>query len=162
MDSLSRVGLGVDTHRLNPGKGLSLGLVHFPCDFEIEAHSDGDVVVHAIIDSLLGAAALGDLGEYYPGNDTWKDASGDRMLRHCASVLQDAKMVPFNLDVTVICEKIRIKPYRQAMREALAEVLGMATSHVSVKATTTDGLGFAGRGEGIAAMCVSLIRPVTT
>ncbi len=125
----------------------------------MEATSDGDVAAHALCDALLGAAALGDLGEHFPSDDPrWQDADSMEMLRTVVALLAEAGWVPSSVDVTVVAETVRVAPHRPAMRDRIAAVLGLDVSAVSVKATTTDGLGFLGAGDAIAATAVATIR----
>jgi 2-C-methyl-D-erythritol 2,4-cyclodiphosphate synthase len=154
-----RVGQGFDVHAFGPGDHVMLGGVRIPHDRGLTAHSDGDVALHALCDALLGAAALGDIGRHFPPSDqTWRNAEGRLLLDRVAGLLADAGWRPVNADVTVICERPRLAPHIPAMREAIGEVLGIGTDCVSVKATTTERLGFCGRGEGIAAQAVVLIQ----
>ena len=153
-----RIGSGFDVHAFGDGDHLLLGGVRIPFERGILAHSDGDVVIHALCDALLGALALGDIGQHFPPSDPqWKDADSRRFLRHCALLLDQHGWMLGNADITVICERPRIGPHAQAMRDNLAEDLGVEPSHVSIKATTTETLGFTGRGEGIAAHAVVLL-----
>jgi 2-C-methyl-D-erythritol 2,4-cyclodiphosphate synthase len=153
-----RVGLGVDAHRLVPGRPLLLGGVAIPHDRGLAGHSDGDAAIHAAIDALLGAASLGDIGDHFPSSDErYRDVSSRLLLREVAARLAQAGWRIVNLDLVIIAERPKLAPYRAAMREALATDLGVKVEAVSIKATTTDGLGFTGRGEGIAAQAVALI-----
>lgn len=155
----TRTGQGFDAHAFGPGDHLVLGGVRIPFERGIEAHSDGDVALHALCDALLGAAALGDIGGHFPpGDERWRGADSKALLRRVSQMLQERGWQAGNCDVTVVCERPRIAPFVQAMREAIAGELGLPTEAVSVKATTTDGLGFCGRGEGIAAMAVAQIE----
>ena len=154
-----RVGLGVDAHRLVPGRPLLLGGVAIPHDRGLAGHSDGDAAIHAAIDALLGAASLGDIGDHFPSSDErYRDVSSRLLLREVAARLAQAGWRIVNLDLVIIAERPKLAPYRAAMREALATDLGVKVEAVSIKATTTDGLGFAGRGEGLAATAVALVR----
>lgn len=154
-----RTGQGFDAHAFGPGDHLVLGGVRIPFERGIEADSDGDVALHALCDALLGAAALGDIGGHFPpGDERWRGADSKALLRRVSQMLQERGWQAGNCDVTVVCERPRIAPFVQAMREAIAGELGLPTEAVSVKATTTDGLGFCGRGEGIAAMAVAQIE----
>jgi 2-C-methyl-D-erythritol 2,4-cyclodiphosphate synthase len=147
-----RVGIGYDSHRFAEGRRLVLGGVEIEHDRGLEGHSDADVVAHAIIDALLGAAGLGDLGEHFPPSDeTWRDADSIDLLRTVVGML-DAPVG--NVDVSVICEAPRLGERRAEMQHNLSEVLG---APVSVKATTNEGMGFVGRGEGIACVAVALL-----
>jgi 2-C-methyl-D-erythritol 2,4-cyclodiphosphate synthase len=156
-----RVGLGVDVHAFAaPGDGrrLILGGVEIPSDRGLLGHSDADVLAHAITDALLGAAGLEDIGHYFPDTDpTWKDADSVGLLRAARRIVGDAWEVA-NVDAVVVCERPKIREHRQAMRENLAGALGVEYSQVSVRGTTSERLGFAGRGEGIAAQAVCLLQ----
>ena len=155
-----RIGSGFDVHAFGEGDHLMLGGVRVPHERGVQAHSDGDVVIHALCDALLGALALGDIGTHFPPSDPqWKDADSRLFLRHCALLLDQHGWTLANADITVICERPRIGPHALAMRELLAADLGAAIGPVSVKATTTEKLGFTGRGEGIAAQAVVLLAP---
>ena len=154
-----RVGQGLDVHAFEPGEHVMLGGVRIPHSHGIAAHSDGDVALHALCDALLGAAALGDIGVHFPPSEArWAGASSRELLAAVRDLLAADGWRPVNTDLTIACEKPRIGPHVPAMREAIANVLGIDSGAVSVKATTTEGLGFCGRGEGIAAMAVALIR----
>lgn len=153
-----RIGSGFDVHAFGDGDHLMLGGVRIAFDRGIVAHSDGDVVIHALCDALLGALALGDIGTHFPPADPqWKDADSRRFLRHCAMLLDQHGWTLANADVTVICERPKIGPHAEAMRGNLAADLGVSIGQVSVKATTTESLGFTGRSEGIAAQAVVLL-----
>ena len=154
-----RVGTGYDVHRLAEGEELWLCGVRIEHSHGLAGHSDADVAIHALVDALLGAIGAGDIGQHFPPSDEqWRGASSDRFLRHAASLVAEAGYVVGNVDLTIICEAPRIGPHRQAMRMQLAELIGVDMAVVSVKATTTEGLGFTGRREGIAAQAaVSLI-----
>ncbi|MGH8874651.1 MAG: 2-C-methyl-D-erythritol 2,4-cyclodiphosphate synthase [Acidimicrobiia bacterium] len=154
-----RVGLGVDAHRFGGKPPLRLGGVVVDEDLGVEATSDGDVVAHALADALLGAAALGDLGSHYPSSDRrWRDADSLGLLAQVAARVREEGVEPVYADVTVVAEQVRIAPHRQAMRERLADALGLPVESISVKATTTDGLGLIGAGEGLAALAVVTVR----
>lgn len=154
-----RVGQGLDVHAFGPGDHVMLGAVRIPHELGLAAHSDGDVILHALCDALLGAAALGDIGQHFPpGEERWRDADSSHLLACVLDLLSTLNWLPVNVDLTVACERPRIAPHVPAMREAIAGVLGLATDAVSVKATTTEKLGFCGRGEGIAALAVVLVR----
>jgi 2-C-methyl-D-erythritol 2,4-cyclodiphosphate synthase len=154
-----RVGQGLDVHAFGPGEHVMLGAVRIPHEQGLAAHSDGDVVLHALCDALLGAAALGDIGQHFPpGEERWRDADSLQLLARVLELLSAPNWLPVNVDLTVACERPRIAPHIPAMREAIAGALGLATDAVSVKATTTEKLGFCGRGEGIAALAVVLVR----
>lgn len=153
-----RIGQGFDVHAFGEGDHLMLGGVRVPHERGVVAHSDGDVVIHALCDAMLGALALGDIGTHFPPSDPqWRDADSRSFLRHCEGLIRARGFVVGNADVTVICERPKVGPHAQAMRECLAADLGVAIDLVSVKATTTEALGFTGRREGIAAMAVCLL-----
>ncbi len=155
-----RVGMGYDVHRLAEGEELWLGGIRIEHERGLAGHSDADVALHAIVDALLGAIANGDIGSHFPPSDPqWKGASSDRFLAHAARLVTDAGYAVGNIDLTIICEAPKIGPHRQAMRERIAALLGVDINAISVKATTTERLGFTGRGEGIAAQAIaSVIR----
>jgi 2-C-methyl-D-erythritol 2,4-cyclodiphosphate synthase len=153
-----RIGQGFDVHAFGEGNHLMLGGVRVPHTQGVLAHSDGDVVLHALCDALLGALALGDIGRHFPPTDPrWKDADSRAFLRHCAGLLRERGWKLGNADVTVICERPRIGPHADAMRVLIAEDLGVAVDAISIKATTSETLGFTGRGEGIAAQAACLL-----
>lgn len=159
VNSQIRTGMGFDVHRLVSGEELWLCGVRIPHDKGLSGHSDADVAIHALVDALLGAIAAGDIGDHFPPSDPqWKGASSDRFLAHAASLVPKAGFAIGNVDVTIICEAPKIGPHKQAMREALARILGIDTGLVSVKATTTERLGMTGRGEGIAAQAVATVH----
>jgi 2-C-methyl-D-erythritol 4-phosphate cytidylyltransferase/2-C-methyl-D-erythritol 2,4-cyclodiphosphate synthase len=155
-----RIGSGYDVHRLAPGRDLWLCGIKLEHDRGLEGHSDADVAIHALVDALLGALGAGDIGQHFPPSDPqWAGASSDRFLAHAASLVAEAGYAIGNVDVTIVCEAPKIGPHREAMRARLADMLGVDIGAVSVKATTTEKLGFTGRGEGIAAQAVvSLYR----
>ena len=154
-----RIGSGYDVHAFAPDRPLVLGGVTIPFEPGLSGHSDGDTVLHAIVDALLGAAALGDIGTYFPSSDArWKDQPGSVFLAHTRSLLQQHNWTISNIDATVVAERPKLSPYIAAMRAHVAEHLHLALDQVSIKATTTDGLGFAGRQEGIACYAVALIE----
>jgi 2-C-methyl-D-erythritol 2,4-cyclodiphosphate synthase len=154
-----RVGIGYDVHRTAPGRALVLGGVTFESEWGLEGHSDADVVAHAIGDALLGALALGDLGQHFPpGDPRWKDASSLDLLGRIRVMLEERGARVVNVDAAVVAEAPRLAPVRERMREKLARALGIDTGAVSVKATTNEGLGAVGRGEGIAAWAVALVE----
>ncbi len=156
--SAMRIGHGFDVHAFGEGDHLMLGGVRVGFDRGVLAHSDGDVVLHALCDAMLGAAALGDIGRHFPPADPrWKDADSRVFLRHSAALLRERGWQVGNADITVVCEQPKIGPHADAMRALIAEDLGIDRDAVSVKATTTEGLGATGRGEGIAAHAVCLI-----
>ncbi len=153
-----RIGHGFDVHAFGDGDHLMLGGVRIAFERGVIAHSDGDVVIHAMCDALLGALALGDIGRHFPPSDLqWKGVDSRVFLRHCNALIRERGWMPGNADITVICERPKIATHVDAMRVLLAAELGIELDAVSVKATTTEHLGFTGRGEGIAAHAVCLI-----
>lgn len=153
-----RVGQGFDVHRLEAGDGVTLGGVRIACPYRVVAHSDGDVLVHALCDALLGAAGLGDIGHWFPDSDArFKGADSRALLREVVRQLTQRGWQVANADMTLIAEAPRVAPHVAAMRRRLAKDLGVAPAAVNVKATTTEGLGFTGRKEGVAAQAVALI-----
>lgn len=153
-----RIGQGFDVHAFGRGDHIMLGGVRVPHTHGVEAHSDGDVVIHALCDAMLGALALGDIGQHFPPSDMrWKDAASLDFLRHCNGLLAERGWQVGNCDVTVVCERPKVGPHAPAMRALLAAELGIALDAVSIKATTSEKLGFTGRGEGIAAQAVCLL-----
>ena len=157
-----RVGVGYDAHRLVAGRPLILGGVRIPFEAGLDGHSDADVLSHAACDALLGAAALGDLGAHFPSSDpTWRGASSLDFVRRVRELLAEAGWEVANLDAVIIAQEPKLASYFAAMRQNVAEALGIEIGQVSVKATTTDGLGFAGRGEGMAAQAVALVLPLS-
>jgi 2-C-methyl-D-erythritol 2,4-cyclodiphosphate synthase len=154
-----RVGLGVDAHVLEDGLPLVLGGVVFDHPRGLAGHSDGDVIAHALIDALLGAADLGDIGSFFPsGDEQYRDASSLDLLWKAYREVRDAGWELVNADCVLIGEEPRIEHSREEMSEALCEAIAVESGRVSVRATTTDGLGFTGRGEGLAAQAVALLR----
>jgi 2-C-methyl-D-erythritol 2,4-cyclodiphosphate synthase len=156
---MSLVGIGFDSHRLVAGRKLILGGVNVPNDRGLDGHSDADVLAHAVIDALLGAAGLGDIGEHYPDTDErWRDADSMQLLADVVRRVREAGLQPVNVDCTVVLEAPKLAPYRQAIRARLAEVLGLDVARVNVKASTGEGMGFVGRGEGVAALATAGLR----
>ena len=154
-----RIGSGFDVHAFGEGDHLVLGGVRIPFERGIVAHSDGDVLVHALCDALLGALELGDIGQHFPPSDArWKDADSLQFLRHCILLVDQHGYRLANADLTAICERPKIGPHAEAMRAVLAREMGVAVGQVSIKATTSERLGFTGRGEGIAAQAVVLLE----
>ena len=154
-----RTGVGFDVHAFAGNGPIMLGGVAVPHARGLAGHSDADVVLHALTDALLGAAGLGDIGEHFPPSDPqWKGASSDRFLAHAVALLSAAGALVDHVDCTIIAEAPKVGPYRAQMRARIAEIAGLTVDQVSVKATTTEGLGFTGRGEGIAAQAVASIR----
>ena len=157
-----RIGLGVDAHRFAEGIPLVLAGVDFPGEPGLAGHSDGDVISHALIDALLGAAGKGDIGELFPSSDPhWLDASSIRLLQRSYEVVRVAGFELVNADCVLVGEEPRIAGVRKAMCARLAGAMGVDLDRVSVRATTTDQLGFTGRGEGLAAIAVALLSPAS-
>ncbi|MDP1912693.1 bifunctional 2-C-methyl-D-erythritol 4-phosphate cytidylyltransferase/2-C-methyl-D-erythritol 2,4-cyclodiphosphate synthase [Brevundimonas sp.] len=155
----TRVGQGFDAHRWGPGTSVWLCGVEIPHDQTLVGHSDADAGLHALTDAILGAMGDGDIGDHFPPTDPqWKGASSDRFLIHAVERLAARGGRLVNVDVTLICERPKVKPHRQAMRERLAELLSLPLDAVSVKATTTEAMGFTGRGEGLAAQAIATIE----
>jgi 2-C-methyl-D-erythritol 4-phosphate cytidylyltransferase/2-C-methyl-D-erythritol 2,4-cyclodiphosphate synthase len=154
----TRTGMGYDVHRLAVGEQLWLGGVKIEHDKGLAGHSDADVLLHALTDALLGTIAAGDIGDHFPPSDPqWRGAASARFVKYAASLIADKGGIIHNVDMTVICEAPKIKPHREAIQRNIAEILSIAMDQVSVKATTTEGLGFAGRKEGIAAQAIATI-----
>lgn len=152
------VGIGYDSHRLVSGRRLILGGVEIPYELGLEGHSDADVLTHAVIDALLGAAGMGDIGEYFPDIDERnKDADSICLLTDVMDLLRDADLEPVNVDVTIVMEHPKLGPYRAAIRTQLGVTLKLREERVNVKATTGEGIGFVGRGEGVAALAVATV-----
>jgi len=158
-ESVARVGLGYDIHRLVTGRPLVLAGVTLPWDLGLEGHSDGDVICHVVADALLGAAGLGDIGQYFPSDDEkWRGASSIKLLGGLGTMLEQDGFTVHNIDVTVILEVPRIGPYRTEMIANLAEAVGLPAAQVGLKAKGNDGLGPVGAGEAIAAIAVALVE----
>lgn len=154
-----RIGHGYDVHRLVPGRKLILGGVEIPFEKGLDGHSDADVLLHALADAILGAAALGDIGKLFPDNAQWtKNMDSRKILRGAVEAAADHGFAPENCDCTLIAQKPKLAPYIEQMRKIIAQTMEIDISCVSVKATTEEGLGFSGRGEGIAAHAVVLLR----
>lgn len=150
-----RVGMGYDVHRLTEDRALILGGVEIPYEKGLLGHSDADVLLHAIMDALLGAAALGDIGKHFPDTDSaYKGASSIELLKQVGTLLEDACYLIDNIDATIIAQKPKMRDYIDTMRKNIAEALGLSLEQVSVKATTEEGLGFTGTGEGISAQAI--------
>ncbi|MGK7312598.1 MAG: 2-C-methyl-D-erythritol 2,4-cyclodiphosphate synthase [Candidatus Longimicrobiales bacterium M2_2A_002] len=153
-----RAGIGYDSHRFAEGRRLVLGGVEIPHGRGLAGHSDADAVAHAVADALLGAAALGDIGAHFPPEDeAWRDADSIALLRRVTERVRGAGYRPSNVDVTVVCEAPRLAPHIEAMRDRLAGALGLDRGAVAVKATTNEGMGWIGRGEGIGALAVAML-----
>jgi 2-C-methyl-D-erythritol 2,4-cyclodiphosphate synthase len=156
---MSLSGIGYDCHRLLAGRRLILGGVEIPHDRGLEGHSDADVLTHAVIDALLGAAGLGDIGEHFPDTDErYRDADSLALLASTVRSVVAASLEIVNVDCTVVLETPRLGPHRQAIRERLAATLALPVQRVNVKATTGEGMGFVGRSEGIAALAIASLR----
>lgn len=156
-----RVGMGYDVHRLVPERDLIIGGVKIPYEKGLLGHSDADVLLHAIMDALLGAAALGDIGKHFPDNDpAYKGADSLMLLGRVGEILSEEGYVIENIDSTIIAQKPKMAPHIEQMRRNIADTLGLDISRVNVKATTEEGLGFTGTGEGISAQAVALIMSV--
>ena len=157
-----RVGLGYDVHKLVEGRGLIIGGVNIPYEKGLLGHSDADVLLHAISDALLGAAALGDIGKHFPDTDPkYKGADSLKLLEHVGQLLEENLYIIENIDATIIAQRPKMAPHIQTMRENIAEALGIEVDQVNVKATTEEGLGFTGTGEGISSQAVCLIEKIT-
>ena len=153
-----RIGQGFDVHKFAPERELILCGVKIPCEYGLLGHSDADVAIHAVMDALLGAVASGDIGVHFPDSDAaYKGADSMKLFRHVLELPEVAAYKVMNCDVTIIAQKPKLAPYRQAMRECIAAVAGWDVDRVSVKFTTTEKLGFTGRGEGIAASAAVLL-----
>lgn len=153
-----RVGMGYDVHKLTEGRKLILGGVDIPWEKGLLGHSDADVLIHAVMDALLGAAALGDIGKHFPDTDpAYKGISSVKLLIHVARLLREHGYEVGNIDATVIAQKPKMAPHIPQMRKNMAEALGIPESKINVKATTEEGLGFTGRGEGIASQAICLL-----
>jgi 2-C-methyl-D-erythritol 2,4-cyclodiphosphate synthase len=155
---VTRAGIGYDCHRLADGRRLVIGGVEIPHERGLDGHSDSDVLAHAVIDALLGAAGLGDIGEHFPDTDErWRDADSIGLLEAVVGMVAGAGLVVENVDCTVMMEAPKLAPHRQAIRASLARALGLETGRVNVKATTGERMGFVGRGEGVAALAVAAV-----
>ena len=157
-----RVGIGYDVHAFGAGDHVLLGGVRIAHSRGVIAHSDGDVALHALCDALLGAMALGDIGEHFPDSDPrWKGADSRRFLRHCAALLQEHGWQVVNADLTILAQAPRIGAHRAQMRQNIADDLGLGVDRINVKATTTEELGALGRGEGLACQAIVLLEAAT-
>lgn len=145
-----RIGNGFDFHRIQTGNGMMLGGVWTACPFRVIAHSDGDVIIHTLVDAILGALAMGDIGTLFPDSDpTWKEAKSSIFLQKALEIMHEKEFVISNIDLTVICEHPKIKPIRTQIVENLQNEMNLQEGQISLKATTTEKMGFLGRGEGI-------------
>jgi 2-C-methyl-D-erythritol 2,4-cyclodiphosphate synthase len=150
------VGIGYDSHRLLAGRRMVIGGVEIPGELGLDGHSDADVLAHAITDALLGAAGLGDIGEHFPDTDErWRDADSMQLLAEVVENIRGAGLEIVNVDCTVVMERPKLAPHRRAIRERLAGVLDLDLGRVNVKASTGEGIGFVGRGEGVAALAIA-------
>ena len=157
-----RVGIGYDVHKLTEGRDLILGGVRIPYEKGLLGHSDADVLIHAIMDALVGAAALGDIGLHFPDTDPkYKGISSVRLLEHVSQLLEDNGFVVENVDATIIAQRPKMRPYIDEMRQNIADALGVSVEQVNVKATTEEGLGFTGSGEGISSQAICSLMPIT-
>jgi 2-C-methyl-D-erythritol 4-phosphate cytidylyltransferase/2-C-methyl-D-erythritol 2,4-cyclodiphosphate synthase len=155
----TRTGFGIDAHRFCDGDHIWLCGIKIPHDKGLEGHSDADAGLHALTDAILGAIGAGDIGQHFPPTDEkWRGASSDQFLAHAAQLAAVAGAVITHCDVTLICERPKIGPHREAMRGRIAEILDIGIDRVSVKATTTEGMGFTGRREGLAAQALATVR----
>lgn len=158
MSTHARIGFGFDVHRFVEGRPLVLGGVRIPYHLGLEGHSDADVLLHAVMDALLGAAALGDIGRHFPPTDAqYKDASSIELLKRVGSMLREHRFDIINIDSTVVLEQPRLLPYIDMMRTNIAAALSLTPDHISIKATTNERLGFIGTGEGAAAHAVAAV-----
>lgn len=154
-----RVGIGYDSHRFDAGRPLVLGGVTIPHDRGLAGHSDADAVAHALTDALLGAAAAGDIGRHFPDTDpAWRDADSIGLLRRAVGILRDRGVTPLQADITIITEQPRLREYHEAMARRLATALGVGPDMIGLKAKTNEGMGFIGRGEGLAVVAVATVE----
>ena len=157
-----RIGMGYDVHRLVEGRDLIMGGVQIPYEKGLLGHSDADVLLHAIMDALLGAAALGDIGKHFPDTDpAYKGISSIKLMEHVGNLLDEHGFVIENIDATIIAQRPKMRPHIDQMRENIADALGIETDRVNVKATTEEGLGFTGSGEGISSQAICLLQKLT-
>jgi 2-C-methyl-D-erythritol 2,4-cyclodiphosphate synthase len=162
MSSRLRIGQGYDVHAFTAGDHVTLGGTRIPHSHAVLAHSDGDVLLHAVCDALLGAAGLGDIGMHFPDTDPrWKGADSRAFVRHVRDLLKERDYVIVNVDATVISEAPRISKYREAMRTTIAADLGINVTRVNIKATTSEKMGFIGRSEGLACQAIALIEHIS-
>jgi 2-C-methyl-D-erythritol 2,4-cyclodiphosphate synthase len=160
---IHRVGIGTDVHRLEPGRRLVLGGVEIPFDRGLRGHSDGDVVLHAIIDAMCGAAGLPDIGEQFPDDDpTWRDADSRRLLAASRQRVREARFVVASVDVIIHAESPKLSPHKAEIRRTVAELLDLPAERVSIKAKTNEGLDAVGRGEAIACTAVAGLRKIAS
>jgi len=153
------VGIGYDAHRLISGRKLVLGGVNIPYEMGLEAHSDGDVLVHAVMDSLIGACGLGDIGIHFPDSDAkYKDVSSIKLLAEVRKIMEKNGFEPVNIDAVIVAQAPRISPHSELMKVNIAEALALSPARVNIKATTTEKMGFEGRGEGISAQAIAAVE----
>lgn len=156
-----RIGYGFDTHKLVKNRPLIIGGVEVPFEKGLYGHSDADVLLHAITDAILGAVALGDIGQHFPDNDpAYKDANSRVLLKHCYELVKNEGFEIGNIDATVIAERPKLMPHIKKIRETIAVDLGLSLDQISVKATTSEKMGFVGREEGISATATALLKPM--
>lgn len=156
-----RIGMGYDVHKLTEGRDLILGGVNIPWEKGLLGHSDADVLIHAVMDALLGAAALGDIGKHFPDTDpAYKGISSILLLEHVAGLLKENGYAVGNIDATIIAQKPKMAPHIPQMRTNMAKAMGILESKLNIKATTEEGLGFTGRGEGIASQAICLLEEI--
>jgi len=160
MGMTGRVGIGFDTHRFASGRVLVLGGVPIPHNAGLDGHADADVLIHAIVDALLGGLALGNIGTHFPNTEPeWKDAPSERFLRGTLTLVRDRGFRVANVDATLVAEMPKLSPHIDAIRASLAEIMQVGADTISVKATTAEGMGAIGRAEGIACMAVAMLEP---
>lgn len=154
-----RTGIGYDVHRFSPGVNLVLGGVSIPYDFGLLGYSDGDVLIHSIIDSLLGACSMGDIGDYFPSdNPKFENISSLVLLKQTNEIIQESSWAIENIDATIIAEKPRLKKFVKLMEKSIATTLGILINQINIKSTTTDGLGMIGKGEGISVISIATVQ----
>lgn len=157
-----RIGMGYDVHRLTEGRALILGGVKIPYEKGLLGHSDADVLIHAVMDALLGAAALGDIGMHFPDTDPkYKGISSISLLEHVAYLLEEQQYIIENIDATIIAQRPKMRPHIEDMRKNIADALRISIEQVNIKATTEEGLGFTGTGEGISSQAICLLEKIT-
>lgn len=157
-----RIGMGYDVHKLVADRDLIIGGVTIPCEKGLLGHSDADVLLHAVMDALLGAAALGDIGKHFPDTDTaYKDASSIELLKRVGRLVEQEIYIIENIDATIIAQQPKMRPYIDKMRQNIADALALSIDQVNVKATTEEGLGFTGHGEGIASQAICALEKIT-
>lgn len=158
-----RIGIGYDVHKLAAGRALIIGGVTIPFEKGLAGHSDADVLIHAIMDALLGAAALGDIGMHFPDTDpAYKGISSMELLKHVAGLIEENKYLIENIDATIIAQQPKMRPFIDEMRQNIADALDLDADQINVKATTEEGLGFTGIGEGISAQAICALEKITS